>query len=569
MSVTAVPRTTEPAHRALWGYSLAAVFAIAGVLLKTLQWYHSRPLWVDEEMTFLNIRDRMFSQLIGPLWMDQTAPLGWLALQRVILQTFGTDDRAVRALSVLFAIGTVACATWVALRWMRPAGAALFLLLCGFGQWMTFYALEAKPYAADAFWALLLPALAVWATETHEPVNLRRSLVWWITAIAGLWISYGALFVAPACAVLLCAVAWRRNGLRRALFVALQGIPWLISFGAHYYTVMRHARADAFLVDYWSSGMPPGAAGFGGALVWIVQQAEPLAAHPGGTTLWLIFWLLIGYGFAAGFRDQPIFTSVWLLVVVSAGLFAVLRMVPLTDRIAFWALPSLYVPIALTVDDFVRQARDALIRRRLSRLALASAIAPLVWLLVADMAQRSLDNLFLRASNHGLNDQAAVRFLMTQRQPDDVLISTHLGLPALWWYAGVNVAPPNAGGRYAFDSPPILEIRHEGPDSRFCRRIGGQGQLQRILGDGRRAAIHLGFASDSPLGFQELVLDTFSDFSRLVSFKFIETEGAVAIFDLTSRPDPSTVPSTRTLWRRRHVVPKLEGCVVARRAQLW
>ena len=170
-------------------------------------------------MIFLNIRDRMWSQLAGPLWLDQTAPLGWLAMQRAILQLFGAGDRAVRAVSVLFGVATLICAVWVGLRWLKPGGAALFVLLCGFTQWMTFYALEAKPYAGDAFWALLLPASVVWATEGNgeSSISLRRSLVWWITATVGQWISYGAIFVAPGCAVLLCVIAWRRNGWRRAL----------------------------------------------------------------------------------------------------------------------------------------------------------------------------------------------------------------------------------------------------------------------------------------------------------------------------------------------------------------
>jgi hypothetical protein len=571
MWVAAALRATEPLRRGRWGYSPAIALALAGVLFKTFQWYHSRPLWVDEEMVFLNIRDRTLSHLTGSLWLNQTAPLGWLALQRAIVQMFGTDDRAVRVLSVLFGIGTLTCATWVALRWMKPAGAALFVFLCGFAQWMNFYALEAKPYSTDAFWALLLPALAVWATETNQDVavNLRRSLVWWITAIVGQWISYGAAFVAPACGVLLFAVAWQRSGFRRALFVALQGIPWLISFAAHYYLVMHPARTNAFLVTYWLPGLPPEAAGAGGALVWIAQQAAPLAGHPGGTSVWLIFWLLIGYGIATAFRNQPTFSLAWLLVILSAGLFAALRLVPLTDRIAFWVLPALYAPIAFAADDLVRSARDALTRQKLSKLALTGAIALSFWLLLPDMAQRSRDNLFIRSNNHGLNDKAAVHSLLTQWEPDDVLISTHLGLPALWWYAGVSIADPNRGMRYAADDNRILELRHSRPNSRTCRTIAGRSQLQRRLRNVRRAAIHLGFHSNEPPGFQELILDTFSEFSRLVSFKLIETDGAVAIFDLTSPPEPSTIPATKTLWRRQHREPKLAGCVAARPARRW
>ena len=60
-------------HR-LWAYAIPVVIAAAGIGSRVHQWYFSRTLWLDEEMIFLNIRDRMFSELVGPLWLYQTAP---------------------------------------------------------------------------------------------------------------------------------------------------------------------------------------------------------------------------------------------------------------------------------------------------------------------------------------------------------------------------------------------------------------------------------------------------------------------------------------------------------------
>ena len=127
-----------------------------------------------------------------------------------------------------------------------------------------------------------------------------------MTATIGQWISYGAIFVAPGCALLLCAVAWRRGGLRRAMTVALHGLPWLASFAAHYYLVLRHAALQRLPRRLLGSGLPPSGSIDRGALTWLAQQAEPLASHPGGTTLWWSFWLVVAYGIAATARNRPV-----------------------------------------------------------------------------------------------------------------------------------------------------------------------------------------------------------------------------------------------------------------------
>ena len=59
-------------------------------------------MWVDEEMIALNLRDRGWLDLAGPLWLGQTAPLGWLALQRLekrgfIEASWGTSENNRRA----------------------------------------------------------------------------------------------------------------------------------------------------------------------------------------------------------------------------------------------------------------------------------------------------------------------------------------------------------------------------------------------------------------------------------------------------------------------------------------
>jgi hypothetical protein len=71
---------------------IAYAIAIAGAGSARLLVPPGTPLWVDEEMIALNARWRSFADLGGPLWLDQSAPLGWLALERAALVAFGTAN---------------------------------------------------------------------------------------------------------------------------------------------------------------------------------------------------------------------------------------------------------------------------------------------------------------------------------------------------------------------------------------------------------------------------------------------------------------------------------------------
>ena len=546
-----------------WAYVPVFVVALAAIILKVNHWYYSRPLWLDEEMLLLNIRDRAFASLAGPLWLDQTAPLGWLVLQRLLLLVVGSSDRAVRALPVLFGIGTVVSAAWVGLRWMRPAGAAMFVLLCGFTQWTMFYALEAKPYAADAFWALLLPSLAVWAVEQRRPV------VWWLVATVGQWMSYGATFVAPGSALLLLTLTWHRDGRQQALRTALQGVIWVVNFSLHYFLVMRHARASGFLADFWASGLLPPDATFVSAMRWIIEQAEPLASHPGGTARWFFFWLIVGYGLAISLRERPALALSWLIVPLSAALLAVLRLVPLKDRLAFWIVPALYAAIAAAAADSLHRGREWLMRNNLRSLGTATLAMLVVWpfcLSLIEPAQVTLAAL-RGPDNHGFDDRTGLHFLMDQSRPGDAYLATHFTLPGVWWYGRISIAEPTGGSALTEGGAPIYQLEHQGPDHRICR--AEQPHLQSTLESAQRAVVYLGFDSLAPEGFQQLVLDELSEFATLVDYRHIGSLGAAAIFDLHAQPSEDAIFGARKLWHGMRPRSRLRGCVDIHVARRW
>ena len=544
---------------------------MAGTALKVYQWYVPRPLWLDEEMVLLNVRDRGFSELLQPLWLDQAAPIGWLTLQKLIVVEFGTSDRTVRTLPILFGIATLWVAVSLAVRWMKPAGATIFILLLAIGQWMAYYALETKPYSADALFALAVPALAIWACEPTgaRVLSLRRTLAWWIFAALAQWFAFGAIFVTPACAIVLCGLALRRGGWRLASAVALQGFIWLALFGVHYAVTLSHASNDEFLRNYWAWGFPPAGTGVSGTLKWLAMQLPPLAGQPGGTTWWIAFWGAAACGIALALSRQPAAGLMLLAVCVSGFALAGLRRVPLADRLALWIFPSIYAAIALAVDYTIDEIRSWSISAHKVRPALAGAFLVLLAVLCVDIVNTGRKTMVLGGDNHGLDDRRAVRFLMNQRQPGDVLLTTRFGFPAVWWYGDIPVSEPNRGRVFPQDEARLFELVHVWPDGPGCRGPQPPNHLARVLTGTRRALVHLGFASRIPPGFQELVLDELSALGTLVSYRETSELGVVAIFDL-QLTNPEWDPKHESQIRRElKGGERLAGCVGIHRARRW
>jgi len=518
------------------------------------QWYWTRPLWVDEEMIALNFRDRSVFELAGPLWLHQAAPLGWLILQRALLVTVDAGERTLRALPVLFGIATLWVAVWAGRRWLRPVGAAVFTSLCSFGLYISFFPLETKQYSADAFFGLLLPALAVWTlepVERHGEVRQGRILGWWLMASAALWIANGALFTAPACAAVMGLVVFQRAGVRKALLASVPGIILLASFAVHFWLSMRYVLHSEYLQDYWWHAFPPDDAGPLQTLAWLASQVPMLARNPGGAEMWPAFWIAAAVGAAIAVRRHFSLGAVLIAVPVSAFVFGGFHLVPLEERLSLWALPPLYLAIAVAAEQ--------------SRPRLAIVAALLALLVSGDIIRRGVHDVRVRPrSNHNLDDRAGVGFLLAQRRPGDVLATVRLGLPAVWWYAGVNVAPPNLGRAYEPDGAPILEIRYYGPGP-DCRRD----DLTAALEGKSRVGIYLGFDSRFTPGFQEMVLDTLSTLGRMTAYRTVAAEGIAAVFDLEQPPGPWSVVLTRPGGTGLPDVPRAAGCVGFFPATRW
>jgi len=544
-----VARATRPAL-------IPLAIAIAGAAIVLYQWMGVRPLWLDEEMIALNFRDRSFAELGGQLWLDQSAPLGWLAAQRLVLLVIGPSELALRAIPALFGVATVFAAFFIGRRWMTTTGCAIFVLLCSLGQWMSFHALELKPYSADTFFGLVLPALAVAAAATSADARRRSLAMWAIAAAIGHWFSLGALLVLPACFVVLAVSERRdRDGIRR-LAVAFGVVT--ASFALHYLLAIRYTQGSASLQDFWQFAMAPRGAGVADSLRWLYGRLEPFAIKPGGTGLAASFWICVALGVV--FAPARLLGLATGLVILSGFALALVRIMPLYERLSLWFVPALYLAVGLVADRGVWLVRQRQPMNSAMKLAAACVIFVLVGTVCVDVVESGVKDLrFGRPhdSNRATDDRGALAWLMQQREPGDVLITTHHALPAVWWYGRVPITT-EGGGAFP-DGGRIFAAEHF-PTAPACRGL----ELETAVDPRHKVLVYFGFVDTRP-GFDDLLLERLTRIGTVTALRHFPGASRAAVID------PSFRGGSNLFWEDagKDTGTWLKGCVAVKPARVW
>jgi hypothetical protein len=521
-------------------FVIPSLIAVAGAALLILQWQWGRMLWLDEEMIAINLRDRSFTQLAGQLTLGQAAPYGWLVAERAILLTFGPDERALRAIPLLFGIALLIVAAWIGRRWMTPAGATTLVFLCAAGQWISFHALELKHYSADSCFGLLIPALAVWAIEED------RVLTWWIVAALAQWFSNGALFVVPVCALVVLKA-------QRGIASRSGGAIWLVSFGLNFIANLGPARSNDFLNQYWANAFPPRGSNGLAILEWLAAQLSPLALKPAGSGFGVWFWAVAVAGFILAIRRAPSIRLVFALIPISGLMFAAIRLVPMFERLALWMIPAAYVGVAFAADASVERIIRVRSEHRSLDAALGLTGCLVLLVILTDVARRGTTYLALAEpkANHEVDDRAAVRWLARQARPGAVWITTHNALPAVWWYANDNL--------------PALESTVE-QDGQSC----GSSELGETLRrDGpTRALVYLGFSHKVPPSFDDTLLMRLGSLGQITAYNRFGESSHALVVDL--REPPTGRVTLALLGATDDAGPAdVSGCITVSPARRW
>ncbi len=254
-----------------------------GIVLRFAQYQTNRSLWLDEAFLALNIVNRSFSELLQPLDYNQGAPIGFLIVEKLAIQTFGNNEYTLRLFPLLSGIISLFVFCSMAKHQISPNAVPIALGLFAISGTLIYYSSEVKQYSSDVAIGLIL----YWITIYIQSRKLTAPRIVFFGAFGAIavWFSHPAAFILAGIGgslTLFCLVRkeWDRIGRLTIAYLL-----WTSSFVVVYLVSLHDLANNEVLLGYWSdSFMPFPPLSFADAK-WFVDTFFDFFEHPGGLYL--------------------------------------------------------------------------------------------------------------------------------------------------------------------------------------------------------------------------------------------------------------------------------------------
>ena len=425
-ALSAEPRWT-PKQR-----TLMLALLLLGVALRVLFFAVDRPLWIDEAMLAANLVERDYAGLREPLVYGQVAPIGYLYVERFLLDTFGTGEKVMRSVSLLAGLLCLPVFAVIARRLLTPSAALIAMLLFSVSEPMVYYSVELKPYSVDVVAALLL----FWMTLRimHDGWRLLDLILVGIVGIVGLFFSFTLVFMIAVLGLCLIVAAMRQSDRRSAVIVAVM----CVACAGLFLLLKHHFMKESESVDhhrgFWTAKrafmpLPPKSLD---DLTWFILKPLDFFVDPMRYKAFGLAAMLVFAGAAAFWKKDR------LMVVMLAAPVPLIALLSATKMYPFGVQSELRHPILGRVLLFVVPFFLLLMARGLLMVRSAAGrwgMPALAGVLLVLLAHPSLMLLgYIRNPDEPHDIRPALQLLKAQVQPGDRVFMNWGGMMVANYY---------------------------------------------------------------------------------------------------------------------------------------
>jgi len=460
-------RLPHPRHWADW-LLFWVVSAACGT--RVLQWFTGDLLGNDDIALMYSVRTLPFRNLFGTLILNQGAPPGWIASERVIVELLGSGDRTVRILPMLFGCASVVAVAWLARMTLSRLAAVAATVLFGCAPLAIQYSWQVKPYSADMAAAAVLLAVAVWALRQPR-WSYRHGMAWWLTAAAAAAFSFPSMFVtAASAAVLVLDRLFHGAGERsrtdrfqvgadlvrarcaESVRFSIPAVAWLAMVAVDYVVQLRHLKGSQNRHPLWIGAFGPEGGSLGDQASWSWNILNLFMTSMFAATATSVAVLLVVLGAVALWWRERAAAALLAAPMVAALLVAIAQLYPLAQRMALWLLPSAVVLLAgclfpSRAGAEVGAPTPPQLAPRLREVegVAGGAVAALLTMVLLVPSSGRLSQAFVAPGRGADADHtaSAIAELARGYRPGDVILATESQYHRVYWYGHEHgLAPP-------------------------------------------------------------------------------------------------------------------------------
>lgn len=257
---------------------LAILLTATGILIRVVLYGANKPFWTDEAQLALNLRARSLVELFGPLDYCQSAPPGFLLIEKILLVAFGDEEYVYRLFPFIAGVGSQVLFWRLAKCILSKEAVPLAVGLFAFSEPLIRYSCELKQYSLDVLCGVILLYTGLKAITALDG---RHRLT--LLGIAGLitpWFSYSSAMLMAANSLMALVAFLNAKLWKRVLIVILISALWLASCYAVYSLTLQHLLSNPAreaLLDV-RSAIPHDAS----CILWLLRKLYEVLEDPGG-----------------------------------------------------------------------------------------------------------------------------------------------------------------------------------------------------------------------------------------------------------------------------------------------
>ena len=331
-----------------------------------------RSLWVDEAMLALNM-NRSFSELLKPLYYNQTSPILFLFAARFFTLIFGISDYSLRILPLISGLGSLYVFFLICRRFLGGTAAIVSMLLFILSYRLIYYANEFKQYSTDMFFSLLF--FYFFLDLREEGFSLKKGIVIALIGLVSIWFSFSAIVVIILFAILALYYFIRDKNRKGLIFIMVSGFLWALNILAEYVFVYRRNPNFEFepLLDYWVGGFMPFPPANWEEVLWLPRTIKEFFIYVTNTDTILtgrfpliidvyayIFIILFMLGIIYAFKNKRGHFSLYVIGIIFLALCAsALGKLPFGDRLTLYLVPLVLLVSAYGICFFYNWLKKA------------------------------------------------------------------------------------------------------------------------------------------------------------------------------------------------------------------